>query len=412
MKIFRTWIAKQPIQKKLIYSNMLGIVFAFAPVVFSMVVYEYFALRNAVIQEVGIQADIIGESSSAALAFMDHTAASETLATLKKSNDFLEAHLFSSEGQLFESYYKVKGVKKTQEIFTNSQNPSVTLDIATITITKPIFLRSEFVGSLVLVSGLQSFYMRLLWYMIITVTVACIGLFLAWSVAVRVSQTIIEPLSRLTEVTQKMVEHQNYDEAIPVSVDSQDEVGILFHAFKEMMSQIHQRDLGMQQLAYYDRITEIPNRHYFEEKIEQAVANAQRYGTACYLFMIDLDDFKIVNDTLGHHIGDLLLRSIAEILQNTMRQNDSIFRIGGDEFTILLESPSMSEAVGKVAQKIIKAVAAPIVLEGHTVQVGVSIGISCYPKHAHDVRTLMNSADIAMYEAKNNGKNSYKVYGF
>lgn len=412
MKIFKRWIAKQPIQKKLIYSNMLGIVFAFAPVVFSMMVYEYFALRSAAMQEVGIQADIIAESSSAALAFMDYSAASETLATLKGANDFLEAHLFSSDGKLFESYYKAQHSEKIQKVFTNSQTSSIKLDLATITVTKPIFLRSEFVGSLVLVSGLESFYKRLLQYIIITIIVASVGFLLAWRIAVRVSQTITEPLSKLTKATQQMIEHQTYDEAIPVSVESQDEVGTLSHAFAEMMSQIHQRDLSMQRLAYYDRITEIPNRHYFEEKIEQAVANAQKYGTACYLFMIDLDDFKIVNDTLGHHIGDLLLRSVAETLQNTMRQNDSIFRIGGDEFTMLLESPPAPEAVDKIAQKIIRAVSTPIILDGHKVQVGVSIGISCYPKHSRDVRTLMNSADIAMYEAKKSGKNSYKIYGF
>jgi diguanylate cyclase len=126
--------------------------------------------------------------------------------------------------------------------------------------------------------------------------------------------------------------------------------------------------------------------------------------------MIDLDDFKIVNDTLGHHIGDLLLRHISKSLNKTMRQNDNIFRIGGDEFAIMIESPSRKESVTLIAKKIIAAVSTPIILEGHEVRVGASIGISCFPHLAHDVHTLMTTADSAMYIAKKGGKNTFVVY--
>lgn len=166
----------------------------------------------------------------------------------------------------------------------------------------------------------------------------------------------------------------------------------------------------MQQLAYYDRVTGIANRHFFEERIEQALTNAERYGTACYLLMIDLDDFKIVNDQLGHHVGDLLLRHVSESLKRTMRQNDSIFRIGGDEFAIIIENTSESESVGRIAEKIIQAVSTPVILDEHEVKVGASIGISCFPKLSNDIRELMNTADAAMYVAKRSGKNSYKIY--
>jgi diguanylate cyclase (GGDEF)-like protein len=126
--------------------------------------------------------------------------------------------------------------------------------------------------------------------------------------------------------------------------------------------------------------------------------------------MIDLDDFKIVNDTIGHHIGDLLLRHVSENLTHTMRQNDSIFRIGGDEFAVIVESTSDHESVGQIAQKIINAVSTPVVLEGHEVKVGASIGISCFPKFSSDVQTLMSTSDSAMYLAKGKGKNNYQIY--
>ena len=409
MNLFKAWIEKQSILDKLIYSNLLAIAFAFIPIVFVMTTYEYFSLRKAVLEEVRIQATIIAESSSAALAFHDNTAALETLATLRGSHDFIEAHLILADGSCFESYY-AKGVEHKRVVMNAMGSEEERIYATRIVINKPIYLRSELVGSLVLVSGLESFYKRLAWYVTIMFAITSFGFLLARFVATRISKTITEPLSMLTEVTQKMMQSQDYTMSMPTIQNPEDEVGSLSNAFSEMMSQIRQRDFSLQQLADYDRVTGIANRHYFEERIEQAVGNAQRYGTACYLLMIDLDDFKVVNDTLGHDVGDQLLRYVSRSLELTMRQNDSIFRIGGDEFAIIIESPSSSESVGQIAQKIIKAISTPTMLDGHNVKVGASIGISCFPRFSKDVRMLVTTADTAMYAAKKSGKNSYRVY--
>ena len=408
MNRVKSWISKLSIQQKLIYSNMIGIAFAFLPIVFVMVTYEYFALRDSILEEVRVQADIVGESSSAALAFNDRESAHETLAALHGAHDLIEAHLVLPDGTILESYYGKERSHSQQKTINVVTIQTENIDSSRIIIKKPIYLRSEFVGSLVLSSSLHCFYTRLMWYALIILSTTAAGFLLARLVATRISKTITGPLSTLTAVTQRIMRDRDY--SIPLSVDTKDEVGSLSNAFGEMMSQIRERDLSLQQLAYYDRITDIPNRHYFEERIAQAVTNAERYGTTCYLLMIDLDDFKIVNDTLGHHIGDDLLRYVSETLKHTMRQNDSIFRIGGDEFAVIIESASNNESVSKIAQKIINAVSTPVILEGHTVKVGASIGISCYPKHSTNVRSLMSTADVAMYIAKGKGKNGYEVY--
>jgi diguanylate cyclase (GGDEF)-like protein len=227
-------------------------------------------------------------------------------------------------------------------------------------------------------------------------------------IATRVSKTITEPLAYLIAATERITKNQDYTE-FPV-VQNQDEIGSLSRAFGEMVSQIQARDLGLQQLAYYDPITGLPNRHYFEERIQQGVGNALRYGTFCYLMMIDLDDFKIVNDKLGHHVGDLLLKDVGNKLSSTMRKNDSIFRIGGDEFAVIVENNSNLEDVSLLANKIINIVSTPTMLDGHSVKVGASVGISVCPIYATNTIELMSTADSAMYIAKAKGKNNYHFY--
>ncbi|MGE4455687.1 MAG: diguanylate cyclase, partial [Arcobacteraceae bacterium] len=206
----------------------------------------------------------------------------------------------------------------------------------------------------------------------------------------------------------KIMKEKDYNTSIPIS--SEDEIGSLSSSFNEMMSQIRIRDLSLRNLAYYDRVTGIANRHFFEERIAQSVNNAGLYGSNCYLLMIDLDDFKIVNDTLGHYVGDLLLKNVSQKLSTILRRDDSIFRIGGDEFAVIVEHIENEEAIRQIAQKIIESISTPVELEGHTVRVGASIGISSFPLHATDVITLMSTADSAMYVAKGKGKNNFSIF--
>lgn len=409
MNPLKNLVSDWSIQKKLVYSNLFGIAFAFIPVVFIMVTYEYFSLRNNLVNEIRVHAEIVGESSAAAMAFRDKESAHETLLALDGAEDIIEAHLVLSDGSELEHYYnKEYFINKSSKVFQAGLKSKEQLTLSTITIEKPIYLRSEYVGSLVLISSMHNFYTRLAWYTLIIFIATMIGFILARMVATRISKTITAPLMELIDATQKVTAGNDY--STPIQVESKDEVGNLSRAFSDMMSQVHKRDLTMKQLAYYDRVTGIANRHFFEERIAQALANAERYGTACYLLMIDLDDFKIVNDKLGHHVGDLLLRHVSESLKRMMRQNDNIFRIGGDEFAIIIESTSDAESVGRIAEKIIQAVSTPVILDDHEVKVGASIGISCFPKLSSDVQGLMSTADAAMYVAKRSGKNSYKIY--
>jgi diguanylate cyclase (GGDEF)-like protein len=153
-------------------------------------------------------------------------------------------------------------------------------------------------------------------------------------------------------------------------------------------------------LALHDPLTDLPNRSLFHDRTLQALLGSQRNGDPVALMLLDLDRFKEINDTLGHHNGDLLLKQLGERLKAEVRTSDSVARLGGDEFGLLLTEVRDADAALLVAQKIRQALAAPLILEGITLDVDASIGIAIYPDHGNDVETLLQRADVAMYTAK------------
>ncbi|MCL5103527.1 MAG: PAS domain S-box protein [Armatimonadetes bacterium] len=163
-------------------------------------------------------------------------------------------------------------------------------------------------------------------------------------------------------------------------------------------------------LAYHDPLTGLPNRLLFSDRLTQRLAQAQRGQSMIAVMFLDVDRFKLINDTLGHNIGDLLLQGMAERLQACVREADTIARMGGDEFTIILADVVDPEAAGEVARRVLRAVASPFVFDEHELYVTTSIGISIYPADGTDVETLVKNADTAMYRAKEKGRNMCQLY--
>ncbi|MBL4900180.1 MAG: EAL domain-containing protein, partial [Colwellia sp.] len=163
-------------------------------------------------------------------------------------------------------------------------------------------------------------------------------------------------------------------------------------------------------LANYDHLTDLPNRSLLLERIKHAMESSKRQSRAIALFFIDLDRFKQVNDSLGHDCGDLLLIEVSRRLSELLRVDDTVARIGGDEFVVLLETCKGAGHLGNIAQKIIAAIELPVLLQEHQVSIGASIGIALYPEDASDSSTLLRHADIAMYHAKQLGRNTFQFF--
>lgn len=177
-----------------------------------------------------------------------------------------------------------------------------------------------------------------------------------------------------------------------------------------MTEAAEQATAQMSYMAEHDFLTGLPNRALLTDRLAQSIALAKRYGKKVALMYLDLDDFKRINDSLGHTVGDQLLQSVAKRLQQCVRLSDTVSRQGGDEFVVLLsEAKSVQDAV-LTAEKLIGAMAQPHLVGGHRLHVTLSIGISLYPDNGKDIEAVVRNADTAMYQAKRNGRNNYQVF--
>ncbi|WP_456402594.1 EAL domain-containing protein [Hydrogenimonas sp.] len=163
-------------------------------------------------------------------------------------------------------------------------------------------------------------------------------------------------------------------------------------------------------LAYHDPLTDLPNRAYFEEHLFHAIELAKRKKNILAILFIDLDRFKVINDTLGHDVGDRLLKVVSERMRTTLRKSDMIARVGGDEFIAVIESIATAEETTYVCEKLLKKIAEPIRIASHTLNVSASIGVSLFPDNGSTITDLIKNADNAMYLAKNMGKNNFQFF--
>lgn len=197
--------------------------------------------------------------------------------------------------------------------------------------------------------------------------------------------------------------------SITAVMDDGGEVTHFIAIFSDISSQKDSEE-RLYYLAHYDNLSKLPNRLAFHDRLRHALSRAKRNQNEVAVMFLDLDGFKQVNDTLGHNAGDEVIRQIASRLDSSMRETDTIARFGGDEFTVLLAEVEAREGIEIAAQKILEAVAEPIHIGKIDTAVTTSIGISLYPQDGDDIDTLIRQADMAMYAAKESGKNKYLFY--
>lgn len=191
-----------------------------------------------------------------------------------------------------------------------------------------------------------------------------------------------------------------------------DEAGNISHyaALFTDITQLRENEERVRRLAYYDALTGLPNRRMLEDRLEQAIRQAQRYSHSLAVIFIDLDHFKQVNVTLGHAVGDELLLKVSERIRCHLRDDDTLARLGGDEFLVLLPELTELDEATRVARQLIATVSDAFVIDGHEFRVGCSLGISLYPDDGVTPEVLVKNADAAMYRAKQQGRNTYRLY--
>jgi diguanylate cyclase (GGDEF)-like protein len=314
-------------------------------------IYLYASSRVALARDMQAQARIVADNSAAALLFDDRAAASDTLAGFQGSPVVLEADLLEASGVRFASY------RASQTLV---QVPDAEAD--TLVIRQPVAQNGQALGTLRIVVTLKPLMHRSALFALITGVAALAALGMAYLLAVGVRRDIDRTEARLDE------------------------------------------------LAFIDPVTGLFNRHAANEHLQAMVARAQRSGEGFTLMLLDLDDFKLVNDTLGHAVGDDVLRLLAERLRSGLRASDIVFRFGGDEFVVVCDGPVREGASERVGQAAMECLRAPLQVGRHEIYVRGSVGIAQFPADADDAHELLRAADTAMYGAKAAGKNTFAAF--
>ncbi|HJV02987.1 MAG TPA: EAL domain-containing protein [Burkholderiaceae bacterium] len=357
----RARITSRALGRRVAHLNMLAAGAALALAGILLIVVQFIALRGALVDDLQVQARIVGSNSSAALLFQDRRAGAETLAGLAAAPNVHSAAIYGPDGALLASYQRLPA-STVPAAGLPLPAPHHEFNARHVEVTEPVEANGARIGTVLIRATMAPLYRRLASFTGFTLVVAAGSYALAWLL-----------VARMRRAVQRAEDHLHY-------------------------------------LAHVDPITALPNRNAFNDKLATALEHADRQETSVVLLLLDLDNFKVVNDTLGHNSGDALLQMVARRLTDTLRSTDVICRIGGDEFVVIVEPHEDETEPDAVARKILQALAAPFQLEHHLLYVSASIGVNVYPQYAHDEQALMRGADTAMYYAKNSGKNDYETF--
>jgi diguanylate cyclase (GGDEF)-like protein len=416
------------IRKKLMRLLLLTSSCALLLSAFGFAVNDLLSLRHAMFDRLRTQADIIGFNTVSALTFSDPEAALDTLSSLKNEADIIGAALFSHQGRLF-AHYK----RGTDNVPPHVPQQDSGIINGNLFVVSPIVFGGERIGSIMLISDLRSWKHRQLRELAIGVGVFSLSLFVAMLLSSRLQRLVSEPILKLAGTARRVSESQDY--SLRAEKLSSDEIGALVDDFNGMLRQIQLRDIELQKArneleekvhartqelteltrqlehqAYHDTLTGLSNRVTFDDHLRLATAQAKRDGRRIAVMFLDLDRFKIINDTLGHAVGDKLLVEVAQRLKACLRSSDTLARLGGDEFAVLLPQTREGTGAAEVAMKITAAIAEPIQVDGYRLHVTTSIGISLFPEDGSRAETIVKNADTAMYRSKDRGGNQFTFF--
>jgi diguanylate cyclase (GGDEF)-like protein len=417
---------KLPIGKKLRVINLLIVSLITLLTISSMSFFMYGSLRDDYQKEAATLSAMLAQSVNSALLSNDAEAAQGALDGLRTVRDVLRAEIYDKSGHLFASYARENNTFNAPLSFDPSQYEKAahfgSLALDNVSPVLSVSPGKEQIGTITIRLNLVDAYTHLAYQIGILLLVGLFSFTLIAALLTKLQKSITLPLLSLTEAMHKV--SKDGDFSARATLVSPDEIGELASVFNQMLDELSKRENSLHQelkerrrieerlseIAHFDSVSNLPNRYSFNSQIDRALINYKYDLEKFALMFLDLDNFKYVNDTFGHHAGDLLLARVAERLRGSLRQEDYIARLGGDEFAIIMYDFSGISQISSVSGKILAALQQPFFLEGHEAFIGASIGITICPDNGEDRETLQRQADSAMYQAKNLGKNTFQFY--
>lgn len=378
---------------------------------------SYTSLQDAVQRELTTQAQIVATNSSAAMVFDIAPEGQSILDTLKVSPHVVSASLLRENGSVFAAFDK-----RVAESASDAARAPAVVDLSLFRLQAPVAFRDQTIGSIVVFGSFDQ--MRAQYLADLRNTAAALLLVMVATLVVgrAMAARITAPIGKLSSAMDGIAGDRDYRRR--VQAVGTDEVARLARNFNDMVERIQGHEAALKselmqreraereyaELAYRDAVTGLPNRRFFTERLQHLIDAAPASNKRFALLFVDLDNFKGVNDTLGHDAGDQLLRGLAIRLIDALRPTDIVCRLGGDEFALILTDLSPDTPIDRVADKVIDAARSPVSVQGSEVTVSASVGIAVYPQAGEDSATLLRNADAAMYQAKANGKDRAVVF--
>jgi len=434
-----------PIRSKLMLIMMFTSTVALVLSGMAFVVTDYLSMRQQAGDDVTTLAEIVAANNGAAVLFGDQESAQETLDFIQNQSYVRSAVVYDRMGTPLASYSRDKQSTEIPPV------PEITGKLVFhkghASLFKDVVVENNVVGTVFLSTDMSKLEQRLALYIPIACLVLLGALVIAFLLSAKLQRIVTDPLVYLAALVHRISTQKDY--SLRAEGEGNDEIGNLISGFNEMLSEIQIRDTMLEKhgeelekrvrqrtgeledanreleiaksaaefaarkmthQAHHDALTGLPNRSLLNDRIKQALARAKRGDLKMAVLFLDLDHFKVINDSLGHGVGDHLLCTIAERLQHCVRSEDTVARLGGDEFTILLTEIQEVSDAEFISNKIIEALKQPVTIEGHELHVTTSLGISIYPDDGTDPEVLVKNADISMYRAKELGRNKIMYY--
>lgn len=439
------FLRKLPVRSKLMIIMMITSTVALVIACAAFAVTDYLSMRKQAGDDLTTLAKIVAANSGAAIVFGDTKSAQETLSFIHNQSHILSAVIYDESQRPLARYARNRQPGRAPAI--PLINRELNFEKNTVSLFKDVHVGADIVGVIYLQADMQKLDDRIALYARIVILVLLSTVTIAFLLSARLQRIITDPLVYLASLVRQISTDKNY--SLRAIGEGEDEIGNLITGFNEMLSEIQSRDDELEQhrerleervkqrtvelesanrelevakkeaessakimthQAHHDALTGLPNRILLSDRINQSLAHATRSDSKIALLFLDLDHFKVINDSLGHSIGDHMLCVISERLQRCVRAEDTVARLGGDEFTVLLTDIQESRDARRIAQKIIDALKQPITIENHELHITTSIGISIFPDDGTDSVTLIKNADVSMYRAKELGRNKVMYY--
>ncbi|MEH6626710.1 MAG: EAL domain-containing protein [Motiliproteus sp.] len=388
------------------------------------VVAEVLTTRQALYERIQTVAQVVGTHVTASISFDDTETAERMLQSMSPDKDILLSRIYLNDGTVFASYERSPQAVISPEDSIADLNAlppeKFNFTATSLSLASPIYLNSNQIGQLYIRVSLASLWIQVGIYLLGVFLVLAAVVYLINYLANVLHRRISVPIETLLNGMKTISKEKNY--GLRIDKGEKDEIGAIIDGFNEMIGNIEERDIEIkaktqeiEQHAFFDALTGLPNRRMLLQQLDHEIERSKRTNTMGALVFLDLDFFKIINDSLGHQTGDNLLRNVADRIKSSLRSSDMPARVGGDEFIIIL--PDLGDDLGTAANNALSAadvvrrsLCEPYNIDGRTLHSSSSFGITLFHRDNSVSPDIIKQADLAMYQAKDEGRNLVQFY--